>query len=319
MQIDRSDHIVVTGATGFLGHHLLPVLRTRYPQVRITPLCSKDYELMDPAQVEAMFIERVPTVVVHLAGLSGGIGVNTRRPADLFHWNLLLTENLFSACAAHGVRKLVYPMGGCAYPAGAASPVSEAQMWNGRPDASSAGYAMAKRMGLVASAVYRQQYGLTSVVLVPGKMYGEHDNYSLADSHVIPALIRRCHEAKRANAPAVTLWGSGAPKRDFVYAGDVANCIPFFIDHDEYTGPVNISSGTATTIRDLADLIARLSGFDGRLEWDAAKPEGQLESVFDVSLLNSLGLSCDTGLDVGLRRTIEWFAANYDTPGAVRL
>jgi GDP-L-fucose synthase len=319
MQVDANDRILITGATGFLGSHLRPVLQSRYPQTQITGVCSRDYDLLDRPEVEAMFAKLTPTIVVHLAAYSGGIEANRMFPADFFHRNLLLMENVFHACATRRIRKLIYPMGGCSYPNTAVSPIDESQMWNGYPVGTSAGYSMAKKMGLVAAEAYRQQHGLNSIVLVPGNMYGEYDNYHPRDSHVIPGLIRRFYEAKIHNKPSVTVWGTGKPTRDFVYAGDVAKVFPFFIENDAEKGPVNISSGTTTRISELTALIAELIGYQGQLVWDTSKPDGQIHKIFGVEKLRSLGLSCDTPLREGLRRTIDWFVANVDKPGAVRL
>lgn len=319
MLVTAHDHILLTGATGFLGRHLAPVLQARYPQTRLTAVSSREYDLLDAGRAAAMVTERQPTIVIHLAAYSGGIEANRSYPADFFHRNLLLTENVFHACARHGVKKLLYPMGGCSYPGTAVSPIDEAQMWAGLPVATSLGYSMAKKIALVAADVYRAQHGLPSVVLVPGNMYGEYDNFHPRDSHVIPGLIRRFYDARRRQLPTVTLWGSGNPTRDFVYAGDVARVFPFFIEHDSEHGPVNISTGTTTRIRDLATLIAQLIGYEGRLDWDSSKPDGQLHKIFSVAKLRALGLSCDTPLRAGLRRTIDWFTAHVDQPGAVRL
>ena len=319
MQLDAMDRILVTGATGFLGSHLMPILQARYPQTQITGVRSRDYDLLESGAVSEMLEKLNPTVVVHLAAYSGGIEANRMFPADFFHRNLLLMENVFHACATRRVRKLVYPMGGCSYPNTAVSPIDEAQMWNGYPVGTSSGYSMAKKMGLVAAEAYRQQYGLNSVVLVPGNMYGEYDNYHPRNSHVIPGLIRRFYEAKVQGLPSVTGWGTGQPTRDFVYAGDVAKVFPFFIEHDEERGPVNISSGTTTRISDLTALVAELVGYQGELVWDTSKPDGQMHKIFGVEKLHALGLSCDTPLRDGLKRTIDWFVANIDKPGAVRL
>lgn len=305
--------IVVTGASGFLGRHLLPVLQSRYEDV--VGLCSRDYDLMDPAAVRRMFDERRPDVLVHLAAYSGGIGANRAFPADFYYRNTLLTALVFQEAAARKIRKLIYTMGGCSYPATATSPIDESQMWNGYPQPESAGYSAAKKMGIVASHSYRQQYGLNSVVLIPGNMYGEYDNFRNDESHVVPAMVRRYYEARLARQDAVMMWGSGAPQRDFVYAGDVAACIPYFIENYDSSEPVNLSSGTATTIKELAETIQRLTGFRGDIVWDRTKPDGQMIKIFDVRRMRALGLSCGTSLADGLRRTIEWLARNYRERG----
>jgi len=203
-------------------------------------------------------------------------------------------------------------MGGCSYPAKATSPIDESQLWNGYPQNESAGYSTAKMMGTVASRSYRQQYGLNSVVLIPGNMYGEYDNFSTLDSHVVPAFVRRYYEAMRDGLDEVVMWGTGIAQRDFVYAADVARLIPWFIDNYDSSEPVNISAGTTTSIRELATTIAELVDFKGKIVWDDTKPDGQLVKIFSVDRLKSLGLSCDTPLHDGLKNTIDWFAANYD-------
>ena len=307
--------ILVTGATGFLGRHLMPKLVARYGADAVVGVCSRDYDLMDPAQVRRMFQEKKPEVVVHLAAYSGGIGVNVARPADFYYRNTLLTALVFQEAAVQGVKKLIYTMGGCSYPANAASPIDESQMWQGFPQPESAGYSCAKMMGIVAGMAYRKQYGLDSVILVPGNMYGEYDNYRNAESHVIAAMIRRFHEARKNGTREVVMWGSGKPTRDFVYASDVAGVVAEFVGRQDGAGPINISSGTSTSIRQLADTVKEEAGFAGSLTWDTAKPDGQMVKIFDVKRLHGLGLSCPTPLRDGLRRTIGWFAANYDNQG----
>lgn len=306
------DTILVTGATGFLGRHLVPVLASRYGADRVVGVSSRNYELTDPQQVRRMFEELRPATVVHLAAYSGGIGANKRYPADFFHRNLVLTALVFQAAALAGVSKLVYPMGGCSYPASARSPIDESQMWDGYPQEESAGYSMAKKMGLVASRCYRSQHGLNTAVVIPGNMYGEYDNFRREESHVVPAMVRRYFEAMRARAEVVVMWGTGRPERDFVYAGDVAATFPYFIDHYDSSEPVNISSGSRTSIRELAETIRDLVGFKGEIRWDSTKPDGQMVKIFDVDRLHGLGLACPTRLGEGVRRTIDWFARHYD-------
>jgi GDP-L-fucose synthase len=307
--------ILVTGATGFLGRHLMPNLRQRYGAASVTGVSSRDYDLMEPAEVRRMFAERRPEVVVHLAAYSGGIGANSARPADFFHRNTVLTALVFHEAAMRGVKKLVYPMGGCSYPAKARSPIDESQMWEGYPQIESAGYSIAKKMGLVASTTYRQQYGLNSVVVIPGNMYGEFDNFRTSESHVIPAMLRRYFEARRRDDAQVVMWGTGKPQRDFVYAGDVAQLFPWFIDNYHSSKPVNISSGTTTSIRELAETIKGVVGFAGEIVWDSSKPDGQPVKIFDVTRLRSLGLSCPTPLAEGLKRAVAWLERNYDSRG----
>ncbi|MFO0972716.1 MAG: NAD-dependent epimerase/dehydratase family protein [Phycisphaerae bacterium] len=307
--------IVVTGATGFLGRHLMPVLMRHYGADRVTGLSSRDYDLMNPGAVRALFAERRPDVLVHLAAYSGGIGANRAYPADFFHRNALMTTLVWRAAAEARIAKLVYPMGGCSYPAAATSPIDESQMWAGYPQPESAGYSVAKKMGLVAAAAYKQQYGLAAAVLIPGNMYGEYDNFRTDESHVVPAMIRRYFEARRSGARFITMWGTGKPTRDFVYAGDVAACFPWFIDHYDAPEPVNISTGTSTSIRELAEAIRAAVGFEGPIEWDSAKPDGQMIKIFDVTRLTRLGLRCATPLRDGLKRTIDWFARHYDARG----
>jgi GDP-L-fucose synthase len=310
-----TQRILLTGATGFLGRHTRPVLETHYGAENVVAVSSRDYDLMDPDAVDCMFDTLRPDAVVHLAGYSGGIGANRAYPADFYFRNTVLTALTFDAAARFKVKKLVYPMGGCSYPANVASPIGENQLFRGYPHNDSAGYSAAKMMGIVAARSYREQYGLDATVIVPGNMYGEYDNFAPGISHVIPAMIRRYFEARWAGAKFVEMWGTGAPQRDFVYAADVARCIPFFIDSYHDVGPVNISTGTTVTIKALAESIADVTAFDGEIRWNTAKGDGQMIKIFAVDRLKGLGLSCDTRLKDGLKRTAEWFSSNYATCG----
>lgn len=305
--------ILVTGASGFLGRHLLPVLESEYPRESVIGVSSSDADLMDRSAVDRLLEAMKPTAVVHLAAYSGGIGANRKYPANFYYRNTLLTAHMFDAAAQAGVFKLIYTMGGCSYPANAPSPISERQLWQGFPQRESAGYSTAKMMGTVASAAYRVQYGLNSVVLIPGNMYGEWDNFRNDESHVVPAMIRRYWEARRNRLSEVVMWGTGRPERDFVYAGDVAACMPFFINGYDSSEPVNVSTGTRVSIQTLAETIADIVGFDGRIVWDSTKPDGQMIKIFDTTRLTSLGLGCGTALRDGLRKTIDWFATHYDS------
>jgi GDP-L-fucose synthase len=310
-----TDRILLTGASGFLGRHTRPVLEARYGRENVVAVSSADYDLMDRRAVDAMLETVKPDVVVHYAAYSGGIGANSAFPADFYFRNTILTANVFDAAAKAKVRKLVYPMGGCSYPATAKSPIDESQLFQGFPQKESAGYSTAKMMGVVAAQSYRKQYGLNATVIIPGNMYGEYDNFHPRDSHVVPAMIRRYYEAKLNQTPFVEMWGTGAPERDFVYAGDVARTIPFFIEDFDEAGPVNISSGSRTPIKELATTIAKVAGYEGEIRWDTAKPDGQMVKIFDTKKMSALGLSCPKSLAEGLERTAAWLARNYADRG----
>lgn len=312
------DKIVVTGSTGFLGKHTVPILKEKYGSENVVGLSSADYDLTDPIQVKKMFDECKPHILIHLAAYVGGIGANSTLPADFFIINNLLTIFTFDYAAKNKISKMINTIAGCVYPHTAPSPISENQMWNGYPQEESAGFAMAQKVGVVASTSYKQQYGLNSITPVLGNMYGEFDNFSLTDSHVIPATIRKMFEAKQAKNDKVEMWGSGKPQRDFVYVGDVAATFPFFIDKYNSEDPVNISTGTTTSIKELAETVKELVGFDGEIVWNTSQPDGQMNKIFDVTKMKELGITCNTSLRDGLKKTIDWFTKNYDM-GNVRL
>ncbi|MBU0715123.1 MAG: GDP-L-fucose synthase [Verrucomicrobia bacterium] len=309
--------ILVTGATGFLGHHIVPALRASF-KAEIIGVGRKDYDLLVGGQAEAMLAAIKPDAIIHLAARVGGIIANEKYPAEFFYQNVTINTALFHAAYKAGIKKLLTLMGGCSYPAKASSPIGEDQMWNGFPQSESASYSVAKKIILVQSATYRQQYGFNSIVLVPGNVYGEWDNFNLESAHVIPALIRRYAEAAEQNLPEVTAFGTGRPTRDFVYAGDVAATIPWFLTNYDNSEPVNISTGTRITIRELAETVKKATGYKGRIVWDESKPDGQMDKIFDVTRLYGLGLRCQTKLDQGLARTVKWFLQARQE-GTVRL
>lgn len=299
--------LLVTGAGGFLGCHIVPVLRERYPSHDLITVGRTDYDLLKSEEAVRMMEDHQPDTVIHLAAKVGGIMANKDYPADFFYENMAINLNTFEAAFRSGVKKLVTFMGGCSYPSTATSPIGEDQMWNGIPQGESAPYSIAKKMLIVQSAAYRKQHGFNSIVLIPGNIYGEYDNFNWEYAHVIPAMIRRFIEARESGAPSVACYGSGRPTRDFAYAGDVAQLIPWFIEHYNASEPINLSSGTRTSIHDLAESIKRVTGYAGTIEWDTSKPDGQIDKIFDVQKLHALGLRCDTSLEAGLRRTVTWF------------
>lgn len=309
--MNRSLRILVTGATGFLGTNLVQLMRERGLNP-ITP-GRKDYDLLEQARVRQMLAEIKPQMVFHLAGLVGGILGNRERPADYHYQNAFMGEVMMHESCLAGVKKYVTVMGGCSYPAHAPSPIKETSLFCGYPQELTAPYSIAKAMNAVQAPAYREQYNFNAIVLVPGNMYGPHDNYDLKRSHVVPALIRRYYEAQKSGAPEVSAWGTGRPTRDFVYVRDV--CEALLIAAEKYDGAdlINISSGKPVTIKELTEKIARAVGYQGRVVWDASKPDGQLEKGFDVTRLREqLGYECPTSLDEGLRLTIDWFEKNYD-------
>lgn len=309
--------ILVTGAHGFLGHHIVPELKRAFDAEFVCPTRA-EYDLLQPGVPARVMAEVQPDCVVHLAAKSGGILDNKNRPADYFYDNLAMNTAVFDAACKAGVRKLLTLMGGCSYPSTAPSPIAEDQMWNGYPQVESAGYSVAKKMLLVQSWAYRRQHGFNSVVLVPGNVYGEWDNFNLEQAHVIPAMIRKYIEAREAGRPTMTAFGTGKPTRDFVYAGDVAATLPWFLANYDSSEPVNISAGRRISIRELAETVRKVTGFSGDIVWDASKPDGQMDKIFDVTRLKALGLSCDTSLEDGLRRTATWFE-QARREGTVRL
>jgi GDP-L-fucose synthase len=310
--------ILITGATGFLGRHIVPVLARSFPEAELIPLGSKDYDLTEQDRARQMFADHRPDWVVALAGYVGGIGANLAYPADFFYRNLVIQTLTIHEAWKAGVEKLLTVMGGCSYPASATSPISEDQMWEGLPAFESTPYSVAKKMAIIQSEAYRRQYGFNSIVLIPGNVYGEYDNFETENSHVIPATIRKFYEATRAKAPEVEMWGSGKPTRDFVYAGDVAELFPYFLEKYDTSDPINLSTARSTSIRELAETVKELLGYRGKIAWDPSKPDGKILKIFDNRKLKALGLDCPTLLREGLERTIRWFEENYDR-GTVRL
>ncbi|MDD5556372.1 MAG: GDP-L-fucose synthase [bacterium] len=310
--------ILVTGAEGFLARAVIPELR-RHGAAEIATADRGTHDLREQEAVRRLLAETRPQVVIGLAGLVGGILVNSQRPAEFMYDNLMMGTILLHESWRAGVEKYAACMCGCAYPDGAPSPIREEMLWDGPPQRNSAPYGSAKRMLAVQAEAYRRQYGFDCIVLVPGNIYGPHENFNLNDAHVIPSLVRKFCEAADAGAPEVVVWGSGTPRRDFVYVGDAAEAIVAALER--YSGPelINISSGTETAIGDLVALIARLCGYRGRIVWDREKPDGQAVKIFDVSRMERLlGHRCRTPIEDGLRRTIDWYRENRSR-GGVRL
>jgi GDP-L-fucose synthase len=305
--------VLVTGASGFIGQNLTPLLL----ESKADLICPShaDADLTIPSDVSRLFSEVRPEVVIHLAGLVGGILANRDEPATYAHQNLLMGTLPIHEAWRAGVSKYVTLIGGCSYPATAPSPIAESDLWNGYPQPESAPYSLAKRMAVVLAQAYRKEHGLNAVVLVPGNVYGPFDNFNLRRSHVIPALIRKFHEAREAGVGEVIAWGSGKPVRDFVYVEDA--CEAILLAAAQYNDPdiINISSGQETTIRELVETVSAVTGYSGRIAWDATKPDGQLKKGFDVTRMHErLRYDCRTTLRAGLERTFTWYEANIGSP-----
>lgn len=302
--------VLVTGASGFVGKNLVPLLEgTGCTLLRSS---RRDHDLTEQSEVRRLLEETRPEVVLHLAGLVGGILVNKRQPADYWYPNLLMGTTMLHESWRAGVKKYVTLIGGCSYPATAPSPIAETELWNGYPQAESAPYSLAKRMAVVGAQAYRAQHGFNAIVLVPGNLYGPHDNFDLEASHVIPAIVRKFWEAIRDGRGEVAAWGTGRPLRDFVYVGDA--CEAILLGVERYDGPeiINISSGVGVRIRDLVETVAEILGYSGRIVWDESKPDGQMEKGFDVTRMKTwLGYECRTPLREGIRKTVAWFEAHY--------
>jgi GDP-L-fucose synthase len=268
----------------------------------------KEFDLVQPEAVRKMLSEAQPDLVLHLAANVGGIGANRARPAEFFHDNLLMGVQMLHESWKAGVKKFVAVGTVCAYPKFTPVPFREQDLWNGYPEETNAPYGLAKKMLLVQAQAYRAQYGFNAIHLIPVNLYGPRDNFDLATSHVIPALIRKCLEAQRAGENTVVVWGDGTPTREFLFAEDAAEAILLAAERYDSPEPVNLGSGQEISIRDLAREIARLVGFEGRIVWDSTRPNGQPRRALDVTRAREeFGFVAKTSLEDGLRRTVEWY------------
>lgn len=302
--------VVVTGGAGFLGSFVVEQLRARGCREVIVPR-SVDYNLVEMEAVRRLYDDSTPDIVLHLAARVGGIGANQAHAGNFFYDNLMMGTQLMEIGRQRGIQKFVALATICAYPKFAPIPFREDDLWDGYPEETNAPYGLAKKMLLVQSQAYWQQYQFPSVVLFPVNLYGPRDNFDLETSHVIPALLRKCMAAKEAGRPDIVLWGDGSPTREFLYVEDAAEGI--LLAAEQYSGnqPVNLGTGGEITIRALAELIAQEVGFSGKIVWDTSKPNGQPRRCLDVSRAKQLfGFEAKHSLQEGLKKTIQWFKAN---------
>lgn len=296
----------MTGGAGFFGSFVVEELQRR-GATNVSVPRSRDYNLVDRAACKRLLADARPDLVFHLAARVGGIGANRDNPGGMLFDNAMMGLQLLEECRLASVPKTVVSGTICAYPKFAPIPFREDDLWNGYPEETNAPYGIAKKLLLVQSQAYRQQYGLNSIVLFPVNMYGPRDNFDLRTSHVIPAMIRKCIAAKQAGTD-VTLWGDGSPTREFVYAADAAEAMVLAAECYDSSDPVNIGSGNEISMKDLAHVIAEATGFTGKLVWDTTQPNGQPRRRLDVSRARErFGFVAKTPFADGLRQTVDWY------------
>ena len=299
--------IVVTGGAGFLGRFVVERLKA-YPGVEITVPRSGVYDLVKEEHVKRLLADADPDLVIHLAAVVGGIGHNQKNPGRFFYDNLMMGTQLIEQSRQHGVEKFVAIGTVCAYPKFTPTPFKEDDIWNGYPEETNAPYGLAKKMMLVQSQSYREQYGFNSIFLLPANLYGPGDNFDLETSHVIPALIRKCVEARENGSEFIEAWGSGQVSREFLYVEDCADGIVRASALYNEPEPVNLGSSNEVVIKDLVEMIARLTGFKGEIRWRSDRPDGQPRRQLDTTRAwEKFGFRARTSLEDGLKRTIAWY------------
>lgn len=310
MQFWRDQRALVTGGAGFLGRRVVARLESVGCESIAVPRRT-EYDLRELADVTRLYRDVTPTIVLHLAANVGGIGANRERPGDFFYDNLMMGVQLLDQARRFDVPKFVAIGTICAYPKYAPLPFREEDLWSGYPEETNAAYGLAKKMLLVQSQAYRQQYGYNSIFLLPVNLYGPGDNFDPRTSHVIPALVRKCVEAVESGTDHIEVWGDGTPTREFLYVDDAAEGIVLAAERYNSSEPVNLGSGNEISIADLARVIAEYAGFRGRIVFDPTKPNGQPRRRLDVSKARALfGFSAHTTFEEGLRRTVEWYTAS---------
>ena len=307
--------VLVTGGGGFFGRRLVRRLEGERPAAVVAPR-SSDYDLRDAAAVDRCLRDERPDVVVHAAASVGGIGANRAHPGKFFYDNAVMGIQLIEASRRLGVGKFVCLGTVCAYPGETPVPFREDDLWNGYPEPTNAPYGLAKKMLLVQLQGYRAEYGFSGIYLIPVNLYGPGDNFDPGTSHVIPAMIRRFAEAAERSLPEVVLWGDGSPTREFLHVDDAAEAVVLAAERYDAPGPVNVGTGSEIAIRDLADKIARLTGFSGRIAWDRSKPNGQMRRRLDTTRAReAFGFAARISLDEGLAQTVAWWRAEGRAAG----
>jgi len=306
----KDKRIVVTGGAGFLGHYVIERLR-KAGATHIDVPTVEQYDLVKMGDIVRMYDDMKPDIVIHLAAVVGGIGANREHPGKFFYENLMMGVQLIEQGRLRGIEKFVAIGTVCAYPKFTPAPFREEDLWNGYPEETNAPYGLAKKMLLVQSQAYRQEYGFNSIFLLPVNLYGPGDNFNPSSSHVIPALIKKCVDAIDVSASFIECWGTGKASREFIYAADAAEGIVLATQHYNGADPVNIGVGAEITIKELVEKIARLTGFRGEIRWDPSKPDGQPRRCLDTSRAKEyFSFQARTSFDEGLKATIDWYRAH---------
>jgi GDP-L-fucose synthase len=299
--------VLVTGGGGFFGRRLVRRLESERPAAVVAPR-SSDYDLRDAAAIERCLRDARPDVVVHAAASVGGIGANRAHPGKFFYDNAVMGIQLIEAARRFGVGRFVCLGTVCAYPGDTPVPFREDDLWNGYPEPTNAPYGIAKKTLLVQLQAYRAEYGFSGIYLIPVNLYGPGDNFDPETSHVIPAMIRRFAEAAERRLDEVVLWGDGSPTREFLHVDDAAEAVALAAERYDAPEPVNVGTGSEIAIRDLAEKIARLTGFSGRIAWDPSKPNGQMRRRLDTTRAReAFGFAARVTLDEGLAQTVAWW------------
>ena len=306
----KKRRVCVTGGSGFLGSFVVEKLQQRGAAEVFVPR-KQEYDLVEPEAIKRLLKDACPDIIIHLAANVGGIGANLRHPAEYFYNNLMMGAQLMHESWRVGISKFVAIGTVCAYPKYAPVPFKEEDLWNGYPEETNAPYGLAKKMLLVQSQAYRAQHGFNSIFLLPVNLYGPRDNFDLESSHVIPALIRKCIEAKERGDMFIEAWGDGSPTREFLYVEDAAEGILLSAERYNDSHPVNLGSGREISIKDLVTTIARLTGYASEIRWDTTRPNGQPRRKLDTSRAEALfGFRAQTDFEEGLWRTIAWCTEN---------
>jgi GDP-L-fucose synthase len=305
--------VLITGGAGFLGSFVIEKLKERGCKNIFVPR-SRDYNLVEMEAVKKLYQDARPDIVIHLAAKVGGIGANRSNPGKFFYDNLMMGTQMMEIGRQIGIEKFVAIGTVCAYPKITPVPFKEEDLWNGYPEETNAPYGLAKKMLLVQAQAYRQQYGFNAIYLLPVNLYGPRDNFDLESSHVIPALIRKFIEVKslpptsNLQPPTITVWGTGKPTREFLYVEDCAEAIVLATEKYNKPNPINIGAGFEISIKDLVDLIARMTGFHGKIIWDSTKPDGHPRRMLDTTrAFEEFGFKARISLEEGLRKAIDWY------------